>query len=142
MSVTFFVEGISRPQGSKRSLGNGRMIESSPHLKPWRSYVRFTAQQNRPDQWDSTLPMSVSLAFCFPRPKSHYNSKGSLTAKAPARATSKSIGDIDKLTRGILDALTTVLFDDDSQVIEVNAYKRYCSSSERPGAIITCTPIQ
>jgi crossover junction endodeoxyribonuclease RusA len=142
VSVTFFVEGISRPQGSKRSLGNGRMIESSPHLKPWRSDVRFTAQQNRPDQWDSTLPMSVSLAFCFPRPKSHYNSKGSLTANAPARATSKSIGDIDKLTRGILDALTTVLFDDDSQVIEVNAYKRYCSSSERPGAIITCTPIQ
>jgi crossover junction endodeoxyribonuclease RusA len=142
VSVTFFVEGISRPQGSKRSLGNGRMVESSPHLKPWRSDVRFTAQQHRPSEWDSTLPMSVSLAFCFPRPKSHYNSKGSLTAKAPAKATSKSIGDIDKLTRGILDALTTVLFDDDSQVIEVNAYKRYCSSSERPGAIITCTPIQ
>jgi len=142
VSITFFVEGISRPQGSKRSLGNGRMVESSPHLKPWRQDVRFAAQLNRPQLWDTSAPMSVSLAFCFPRPKSHYNSKGQLIVKAPSKATSKSIGDIDKLTRGILDALTTVLFDDDSQVVEINAYKRYCSLSERPGAIITCTPLQ
>ena len=141
MTVTFFVEGVSRPQGSKRSLGNGRMIEASPHIKTWRHDVRYGAQQHRPEPWEVTAPMSVSIAFCFLRPKSHYNSKGQLTGKAPARATSKSIGDIDKLVRGILDALTTVLFDDDSQVVEVNAYKRYCSAAERPGAIITCTPL-
>jgi len=141
VSITFFVEGISRPQGSKRSFGNGRMVESSPHLKPWRQDVRFAAQCNRPEQWNSSVPMSVSLAFCFPRPKSHFNSKGELSSKAPVKAISKSIGDIDKLTRGILDALTTVLFDDDCQVVEINAYKRYCTPSERPGAIITCTPI-
>ena len=45
MKVTFFAEGTSRPQGSKRALGNGRMIEASRHLKPWRQTVRFTAQQ-------------------------------------------------------------------------------------------------
>jgi crossover junction endodeoxyribonuclease RusA len=141
VTVTFFVEGVSRPQGSKRSLGSGRMIEASPHIKSWRHDVRYGAQQHRPASWETTAPMSVSIAFCFLRPKSHYNSKGNLTLKSPARATSKSIGDIDKLVRGILDALTTVLFDDDSQVVEVNAYKRYCSATERPGAIITCTPL-
>lgn len=141
MTVTFFVEGISRPQGSKRSLGNGRMIEASPHIKTWRHDVRYGAQQHRPASWETTAPMSVSIAFCFLRPKSHYNTKGQLTPKSPALATSKSIGDIDKLVRGILDALTTVLFDDDSQVVEINANKRYCSNLERPGAIITCTPI-
>lgn len=87
------------------------------------------------------LPCQLALLFVFLRPKSHYNTKGQLTPKSPALATSKSIGDIDKLVRGILDALTTVLFDDDSQVVQINANKRYCSNLERPGAIITCTPI-
>ena len=141
MKVTFFVEGTSRPQGSKRALGNGRMIEASRHLKPWRQTVRFAAQQYRPTDWRTTGPMSVSLVFTFQRPKSHYTTKGELTRNAPILCTSKSIGDIDKLTRGILDALTEVLFDDDSQVIEINAYKRYCVPDERPGATITCTPV-
>ena len=117
------------------------MVEASPHLKSWRHDVRYGAQQHRPASWETTDPVSVSISFRFARPKSHYNSKGELTVKSPARAISKSIGDIDKLVRGILDALTTVLFDDDSQVVEVNAYKRYCSATERPGAIITCTPL-
>lgn len=142
MTITFFVEGISRPQGSKRSLGNGRMVEASRYLKPWRQDVRFTAQQHRPGVWVTDFPVSVSILFCFQRPKSHYTSKGILTKNAPIKATSKSIGDVDKLSRGILDALTTVLFDDDSQVIELVAYKRYCSPTERPGAIITCKIIQ
>lgn len=142
MTLTFFAEGISRPQGSKRSLGNGRMIEASPHIKTWRQDVRSAAQSHRPAMWDTVSPMSVSISFCFVRPKSHYNSKGLLTTKAPTLATSRSIGDIDKLIRGLLDALTTVLFDDDSQVVEVSAIKRYCTATERPGAIITCTHLK
>ena len=118
------------------------MIEASPHIKTWRQDVRSAAQSHRPVMWDTTSPMSVSISFCFVRPKSHYNSKGLLTAKAPFLATSRSIGDIDKLIRGLLDALTTVLFDDDSQVVEVCAIKRYCTATERSGAIITCTHLK
>jgi Holliday junction resolvase RusA-like endonuclease len=39
---------------------------------------------------------------------------------------SASTGDLDKLLRSTNDALTGVLFDDDRQVISIDATRRYC----------------
>ena len=43
MTLNFIIYGHARPQGSKRSLGSGRMVEASPHVKTWRQDVASAA---------------------------------------------------------------------------------------------------
>jgi len=125
-------------QGSKRHVGNGIMRETNQRLRPWRSLVTDAAlSTNHPL---TNLPVSISITFRFLRPKGHYNKSG-LSPKAPAHLTSKQKGDIDKLSRAILDALTGTLLQDDSQVVQLSAHKRYCTPQEKPGALITIIPL-
>jgi len=126
--------GIPAPQGSKRHVGMGRMIESSKALKPWREQIIADALALS----ITTLhePVTVSLVFCFPRPKSHLNKKGELRNTAPIHKTSKP--DIDKLARAVLDSLTLArVLADDALCFSLTCSKRYCIAQEPPGVMIT-----
>lgn len=93
------------------------MIESSKRVKPWRADVKAAAEKMFTEAGFAPFdgPVSVSLAFVMPRPKSAPKSKHVPAVKRP---------DVDKLARAVLDALTGVAFVDDSQVIELAASKR------------------
>lgn len=127
--------GVPAPQGSKRYVGNGRMIESCKALKPWREQIIADAKGiDAPRTIENAV--SVSLVFCFPRPKSHFTSKGALKSTAPSHKTSKP--DLDKLARAVLDSLTIAeVIKDDALVHSLTAEKRYCVGSEQPGVLIT-----
>lgn len=127
--------GDPAPQGSKRYVGNGRMIESCKRLKPWREQIIADAQALGLPQ-TITGAVSVSLVFCFTRPKAHLNSKGQLKPSAPAYKVTKP--DADKLARAVLDGLTIAgIIKDDSLVTTLSAQKRYCVGTEAPGVLIT-----
>lgn len=138
--ITFNVDGMEpATQGSKRALPNGVMLETNKRLRPWRSHISDAAlSTNLPL---TTEPVSISIVFRFLRPRSHFNKSG-LSAKAPQHLTSKQKGDIDKLSRAVLDALTGTLLHDDSQVVQLSAHKRYAAANERPGALITIIPLE
>lgn len=138
-AITFNVIGMeAATQGSKRSVGHGILLETNKRLRPWRSFVADAAlATNHPL---TNYPVSISITFRFLRPKAHFNKSG-LSPKAPAHLTSKQKGDIDKLSRAILDALTGTLLHDDSQVVQLAAHKRYCTPDEKPGALITIIPL-
>ena len=125
-------------QGSKSLMPNGVMRETNQRLRPWRSHITDAAlQTNYPL---TTAPVSIAITFRFLRPKSHFNKSG-LSPKAPPHLTSKHKGDIDKLSRAVLDALTGSLLHDDSQVVQLSAHKRYTCPGELPGALITIIPL-
>ncbi|QDH92357.1 RusA-like resolvase [Gordonia phage Spooky] len=42
MTNTIWIPGIPAPQGSKRHVGNGILIESSKRVGPWRAVVALT----------------------------------------------------------------------------------------------------
>lgn len=128
------MQGIEpAPQGSKRHVGNGRMIEASKKVKPWRFAVSQAALETGEPLMDE--PVSVLITFLFSRPKAHYNTKGQLKDKAPFYKSTKP--DLDKLCRSTLDGLTNVLIKDDSQVVTIIASKQYVNEGELPGALIT-----
>jgi crossover junction endodeoxyribonuclease RusA len=124
------VQGIRpAPQGSKKHVGRGVMVEQSTNLKPWREAVRQEALKAGAPM--ALGPVVLELAFRFARPKIHFNAKGLLKATAPRHVITKP--DIDKIQRSTLDALTGVLFKDDSQVCRVIAVKSYCMEGELEG---------
>ena len=116
-------------------------MEASKHRKPWRQDVKYAALEALPDGWYAMIdkPILVSITFIFARPKVHFRTNGKLKPKAPSHCTAR-IGDVDKLSRAVLDGLTEICFNDDAQVIALNAQKRY-ARNEQPSAIITIAAI-
>ena len=145
MSVVHIaVNGIDpAPQGSKRHVGGGRLIEASKRVKPWRNAVALSAQQQMREQKCDliTSACNVSVVFRFKRPKSHFTTNGQLKAAAPEHCIVKR-NDIDKCCRSTLDALSETVFADDCLVVSLNAEKRYCIGTEPPGALITVIELQ
>jgi crossover junction endodeoxyribonuclease RusA len=139
-SLTFVVYGLPAPQGSKRSLGNGILVESSKAVKPWRQDVKHAALACVPPGWDTARPMALSIVFRFKRPATHIGKKG-VKPSAPEHNTSGRNGDLSKLVRSTEDALTGVTYDDDRQIVTMNVSKRYCVGDEPQGALITITPL-
>src|SRR5690606_36155780 len=106
--LDFFVPGDPAPQGSKRYLGDGRMVESSKRVAPWRADIRTEAEtvMNPRHEALGAAPVYVQLDFYLSRPESH-NGTGRNAQKIKASAP-KCPGrpDVDKLARAVLDALT------------------------------------
>lgn len=142
-TLAVFVPGRPVPQGSKRHVGNGVMIESAKDLKPWRESIRaslLTVWRERTlDGRVTLLPqlqggVRVALVFVMPRPVS-----------TPKRRTPQAIKkpDTDKLARAVLDAIGSAgVWRDDSQVIDLHAQKRLAEIGEPPGCWITIEPVQ
>ena len=146
-AVNIRVFGIPRPQGSKRHVGRGILVESSNGVKEWRHDVR-DAIFSQYSGATITGPVAVCCTFLFNRPKGHYGTgrnAGRLKPSAPRHLTSHALGDIDKLLRALLDAISVKaggsLISDDSLVTELMANKRYCEEGELPGAYLTVKPL-
>jgi len=126
------------PQGSKRHVGGGRLIESSKRVKPWRAAV---AHEARLAGQQVAGPCAVELDFRFTRPRSHHKANGELRASAPRFCVVKR-NDLDKCCRSTLDGLVDGgLLADDCLVVLLFASKRYCRADEQPGALIRIRPI-
>lgn len=118
--VSFFVPGIPQPQGSVRAFmpkGCPRPVLTSdnPKLKAWRKLIAMHAR----NAWANVMtdePVVVHLTFTFRRPKS------ASVRKRPAMTVRP---DLDKLARGVLDAMTGVVWRDDSQVTVLCCSKAY-----------------
>jgi len=83
-------------------------------------------QAKRPTQWDMDRAIFLSVTFLMPRPKS-LPKKVHQDVKRP---------DLDKLIRAVMDALTGIYYQDDSQVVLISATKNYVGKNDTPGVDI------
>jgi Holliday junction resolvase RusA-like endonuclease len=145
LSLTFFVPGLPVPQGSMRSFHHaktGRVITTSdnPNLKSWRTTVLEVARAARAGAPAMGGPVEIAIAFRFPRLKGHYGRRGLLPSAPQYPITSRN--DLDKLVRGICDALTNAgVWRDDGQVVVIRADKGFCVESMDPGATVCVTEL-
>jgi len=124
MEYLITVLGIdAAPQGSKSHMGGGRFVESCKRLGPYRDAVRVEA--NKVCKELISGPIKIEIIFYLSRPLFHFNSKGRVKDSAPKFPITKNKGDIDKLCRSTLDALTLSAINDDSQVVSLEAKKFY-----------------
>lgn len=125
--IEFFVPGHPAPQGSKRHVGRGILIESSKAVGPWRERVALAAHNAMCGRSLLAGPITLTLQFVMRRPVS-----------APKRSTPPATKrpDGDKLARAVFDALTGVIYQDDAQVVDHHVTKRLAEIGETPGAYI------
>lgn len=118
-SLTFTVIGIARPKGSTKAFMRPGMkfpIVTSDNrtLKGWEAFVRAAIQQHAPGTFFRG-PVTVRIVFELPRPQT-----------LPKKVTDHiKRPDLDKLARGALDAMKGVLWNDDSQVVDLHVRKVY-----------------
>lgn len=134
--ITCLVYGHPAPQGSKRHVGKGVMVESSRHLKPWREDVRTAAREaiDLIPGWEALAgPLRVDMVFTVRKP-----------ASAPKRRRTwpDRMPDLSKLCRSTEDALTSAaVWRDDAQVVEYGRLAKVYPGEDRdaisaPGAVI------
>ena len=138
LPITLFVPGVPAPQGSKRHVGRGVLIESSPLVKPWRATVAAACHEAGVAGLRLDAALHVSLRFAITRPGSHFGKRG-LLGSAPAFPHRKP--DIDKLSRSTLDALATDanVIADDARIVTLKASKHY---ADFPGVLITIAEVK
>lgn len=132
--LTVVAVGRPAPQGSKTRTRYALRDANAERLKPWREAVRWSAVEAIGDDWTPMQgPLYVRATFTLPKP-----------ASAPKRRRSWPIaarsGDLDKLARAALDALTdAAVWLDDAQVTTLHARKTYPGEDRAldvPGVII------
>ncbi len=128
--LTFALHGLPISQGSKSFKGISRsgraiMVESSKALKPWRTNVQTVIRAvmqagSTPTPaagWPLLGPVAVELCFTMRKPVGAPKTRRTWPIVAP---------DIDKCARAVLDAATLAgLWHDDSQVVDLHAWKVY-----------------
>ncbi len=129
----FTAFGDPAPQGSK-NVYNGRLVEASKKLKPWRAAVAdavFRAFVATGDESQFTEPVEVTATFYLPRPRTV---KRLLPSVPP---------DLDKLQRSLGDALSVdaKVLADDSLIVKWNASKLYAENLNDTGVRVAIRTI-
>lgn len=124
--VSFEVRGVAAPKGSVRAfMPRGArypiVTHDNPRTRGWQHLVADQAQRVAADGMFAG-PVSLSVTFYLPRPQSLPRHVRHHTKKP----------DLDKLLRCTKDALTGILYRDDSQVVDVIAHKGYAASAVDP----------
>ncbi len=138
-SVSFFVPGRSVPKGSMVSFrhattGKIVIISSIKGLKQYENMVRAKAAEEWKDK-PTLRPVRLTLRFFVLRPRSHFGTgrnNGKLKRSVPSYPEVRP--DLSKLLRAIEDAMTRIVYRDDSQIVGIVATKDY---GTREGVHIT-----
>lgn len=124
-----FVPGIPQPQGSKNAFQRGNkivLVEANKNLPAWRKLVTEKLEAENASCEPLEGAVCLEVVFFMPRPKS---------VKRPYPSVKP---DLDKLIRSINDSATDAgVIKDDSQVIEIVAFKVYEDTELPTGALIT-----
>lgn len=138
--LSFFAPGVPAPKGSLDAVPVGRgsrkvymRAGNQTNQDRWASAVRDAADDAMTDEGminelGKVQPykgrVELIVQFVIPeRPRVH-------------KATDRGAGDLDKLQRCVWDALTGIVYDDDSQVTVSGASKRMAEPGEMGGATI------
>jgi len=137
------VNGHPEPAGSKKSMliykganrkpvmKNGKFViatvDANPDAAPWKKHVAaIVKKQFREEPW--TGPLRVRFTFYLRRPKGHFaDPETRLRLNKKGRENPHPIvrPDVLKLSRGVEDALTGIVWVDDSQIVDENLTKAY-----------------
>lgn len=134
--LNFTVYGKPAQMGSKKAfVRGGRAIitdDNSEKRKQWANAVSSVAAEAMARRDLISQPVWLHASFYFARPKSHFGTgKNANVLKHSAPIEHAQTPDLDKLLRCLNDALTGVVFRDDSLVSRVFCRRMWTTGQER-----------
>lgn len=124
--IAFVVHGRPMPAGSKRAFfrgGRALIVDANKKSRPWKDQVAQVAGETMAGRELLRGPLHVTLHFYVRRPKAHLSARGQIKESAPRFPTTKP--DVLKLARGVEDAMSGVVYADDSQIVFESLRKSY-----------------
>jgi len=130
--LNFILYGKPVAQGRPRAARRGKFITLYDPAKSrsWKAQIVEQVRNQLTNQPLLSGPISLTLIFYMPKPKSLPKKKALYHVKRP---------DLSNLEKAVEDALNDVVYIDDSQVFEKHSYKIYASENLRPGVKIEIT---
>ena len=122
--IHFTVKG--QPLPWQRAGRNGKRTFNTSRNTNAKSAIAWEAKAAMGNRKPIEGPVRMRLAFLFDWPKSY--TKTRRRACYGNMVDSKRFGDIDNLSKSILDGLNGIAFEDDSQVAELHASKFFTES--------------
>lgn len=122
-----FIPGHPATQGSKRHVGNGRMIEMDKKLPAWRQAIKLVCGIKYKGE-PIDRPVKVTAVFYLPRPK------------RPRWDVPGTAVDTDKLCRALGDGLEQAgVLKNDARIIHWDAREQYAVGDYPIGAKVRVT---
>ncbi len=134
--VEFAVLGRPQPAGSKKafahaSTGQIVVVDDAKGSRPWKQEVAGAALTALGDEWvrpPFVGPIGIYVTFVLARPKSHFGTGRNARRLRPSAPDWPAVKpDATKLVRAVEDALTSVLWRDDAQIVTQYVQKVYGS---------------
>jgi hypothetical protein len=142
--LEFTVLGLPVPKGSLKCVGrrgHHLIVNDDVATIVWQTLVTKAATATWGLEPPMLGPVAVEVVLTLTRPRSVKPADRPWPSlKSPHH------GDIDKLARTVLDALTGVVVKDDAQVVELTATKVYPDTPHldrltEPGAVVRVIPV-
>jgi len=140
------VYGTPQPAGSKKAFPfkgrDGRLhtsvTDANKKSAPWKTQVAQACGQALPEGYVLLRgPLDMTVTFFRARPKGHLGAHGIARPSAPAYPITRP--DALKLARGVEDAMSGVVYSDDSIIVDEHLHKRY-GEPERVEIVILTLP--
>ena len=140
--------GSPKPAGSKRGFAFKKagkqkiaIVDANPHSRNWKLQIAQVCGQQMEGRevFDRKVALEARFVFYVQRPQGHSGKRG-LRPSAPPFPVTRP--DLLKLARAIEDALSKVVYADDSQIVDEILKKRYCAEGtpERVEVTVTAMP--
>lgn len=120
--------------------------EKSTH---WMQAVSTYARQAWKGRAPLAVPLTLSIVFRFNRPRSHYGKgRNAKVVKEKCRALApigrRTYGDLAKLIRGTEDAISGIIWEDDSQIVTYGSmHKEFTEDPPHAFVVVeTCNPME
>lgn len=138
MVIQFTVWGDAVGQGRPRFSRAGGFVKAydPPDSREYKKYVKLMASQNRPHK-PIEGPIELKLVIYRPLLKSMSKKKKAEAVAGTLRPIKKP--DVDNVAKGIMDAMTGIIWADDKQVVSLQVSKFY---SDRPRVEVQVTELE
>ena len=122
--IEFIVPGIPVPQGRPRFVKMGNLVKVYDPQKSvnYKKLIKEAAEKYKPLNLIEE-PVDLILFFSLPIPKAFNKAKRKLALDYDIFPLGKP--DVDNLAKGVIDALTGIIWKDDSQIIYLGVGKGY-----------------